>query len=105
MGLSLDFCFAGAPSPSRRASIGIDRPAPLTCGAAANWQVSSLLSPRRSVVLGFVIAVVGGLAARLDDRPARDGFALAPTGLVADLGGWLTCGGRPRIDREIRALD
>src|SRR6266550_3333629 len=32
------------------------------------------------------VAMVGGLAARLDDRPACDCFALAPSRLVAALG-------------------
>ena len=47
------------------------------------------------------------MAARPGDRPARYGFALAPSRLVATLGfgargRWR--GGRPRIDREIRDL-
>jgi hypothetical protein len=43
---SMDYCFADVPSPSRRASAGINHPAPSACCAAANWYTSSLFSPR-----------------------------------------------------------
>ena len=36
-------------------------------------------------VLGFAVALVGGLAAGFDDRPARNGVALAPSGLAVHL--------------------
>jgi hypothetical protein len=57
--------------------------------------------------MGPSVTMVDGLAAQLGDRSACDCFALATSRLMAALGIWRTWpwrGGRPRIDREIRAL-
>jgi hypothetical protein len=39
-----------------------------------------------SVALDLAVAPVAGMARQPDDRPARDGLALAPKRLVSDLG-------------------
>jgi uncharacterized integral membrane protein len=44
-----------------------------------------MLSFLGSAVLGLVLAVVAAMARQPDHRPARDGLALAPCGLVSAL--------------------
>jgi hypothetical protein len=81
----MDFRFASTHSLSKRAFARIDRPAPSNCSAAANRNASSLLPSEGQIALGFVVALVGELAAQPDDRPACDGSALEPSRLVGDL--------------------
>ena len=59
---------------------------PASRGAKANGHTASMFAPRRAVVMGRSVAMVGGLAAQPGTRPACDCFALAPSRLVGDLG-------------------
>ena len=66
-----------------------------------------MFAPRRAVVMGPSIAMVGELAAQPGVRPACDCLALARSRLVAALGIWLTwplAWRTPAIRSEIRAL-
>jgi delta 1-pyrroline-5-carboxylate dehydrogenase len=45
-----------------------------------------VLPLERAAVLGFLVALVGKLAAQSDHRPARHRFALAPSRLLGNLG-------------------
>jgi hypothetical protein len=72
------------PNP-HRAAVGIDRPAPSNCGPRALRNSSPVLSPLGSAVLDLVLALVAPMARQPGRRPARDGLALAPSGLVSAL--------------------
>jgi hypothetical protein len=60
------------------AAVGSDRAAPSNRGAGAQPNSSPVLLWLGSAALDLALAFVAAMAQKPDNRPARDGFALAP---------------------------